>query len=105
MHISFDVVDGCIEKHDRDQYLSLFHPSKKYERMLDRISYLMSQKSNISDVYCHIYMKSGINSVDNLPLEKTLNMQNAIIFIGSSFSNNYNHYRHDVRSTKCELAE
>ena len=37
----------------KDQYLSLFHRDKKYERKFDRIKYLVSQKSNNSDVYYH----------------------------------------------------
>ena len=48
---NFDEVDGCIEKRGRDQHLPLFQPNEKYERLFDRIKYLISQKNNISDVY------------------------------------------------------
>ena len=41
--------------------------------MFDRIKYLISQISNISDVYYRSYMKIRINSNDNPSLEKTLN--------------------------------
>ena len=71
--ISFDEVDGDIEKGRRDQYQSLFHPKEKYDWMFDRIKYLISQISNISDVYYRSYMKIRINSNDNPSLEKTLN--------------------------------
>ena len=49
-------------------------------------------KSNISNVYSDKYMKMKTNSDDNLPLEKTLNMQNAVVLIKSAFHENYNHY-------------
>ena len=75
MRISFDAVDIYIEKRGRNQYVSLFYPNKKYERMFDGINCLISQKSNISDVYHHNYMKIGIDSDDNLPLQKTLNIK------------------------------
>ena len=46
--------------------------------MFDRTKYLIMLKSNISDVYSHIYTKIKINSDDDLPLE---NMQNVELFI------------------------
>ena len=50
--------------------LSLFYPNEKYNRMFDRIKYLISQKGNMLDVYYYNYMKIGINSDDDLPLKK-----------------------------------
>ena len=41
-------------------------------------------------------MKIGINSYDGLPLEKTENIQNEIIFIRLIFNNNYNNYHRDL---------
>ena len=70
VHISFDAVNVYIEKRGRNQNLSLFHPNEKYERMFNGIKCLISQKSNNSDNYYHNYMKIGINSDDNLPLQK-----------------------------------
>ena len=49
-------------------------------------------KSNISDVFSNKYKKIKINSDDDLPLEKALNMYNIVIFIKSVFNENYNHY-------------
>ena len=51
-----------------------------------------SKASNISNVYYRNYMKTRIESDDDLALEKTLN--NTIIFIDSIFNNKYNHYQH-----------
>ena len=60
--VSLDATDRWIEKRDRDECLSLFHPKEKNERMLDRIKYLFSQKSNNPDVYYHNSMEIGNNS-------------------------------------------
>ena len=72
MRISFDKVYGYIEKHGRNRYASLFYHYQKYERTFDRIKYLVSQKSNISDIYYHNFMKFGINSYDGIPPEKNI---------------------------------
>ena len=44
-------------------------------------------KINISDIYSHQYIKIKINLDDDLPLEKTLNMHNAVILTKSVFLN------------------
>ena len=46
----------------------------------------------MSDIYSHKYMKIKINSDDDLSLEKSLNMENVVIFIRSAFNKNHNHY-------------
>ena len=38
-------------------------------------------RSNISDIFSHKYTKTKINSDDDLPLEKTLNILNVTILI------------------------
>ena len=48
-------------------------------------------KSNISDVYSHEYTKIKINSGDNYPLEKTLDMHNVVIIVKFVFYKNRNH--------------
>ena len=42
-------------------------------------------KINILDVYSHKYAKIKINSDDDLPLEKTINMQNIVILIKTDY--------------------
>ena len=44
--------------------------------MFHRIGYLIMLKSNISDIYSHKYIKIKTKLDDDLPWEKTLNMQN-----------------------------
>ena len=71
--------------------ISLFYSSEKYKRKFDRIRYLML-KSNISDIYSHKYMKIKSNSDNDLPLEKTLDMDNVVILIKSVLNKNHNHH-------------
>ena len=42
-------------------------------------------KINILDVYSHKYTKIKINSDDDLPLEKTINMQNIVILFKTDY--------------------
>ena len=71
------------------------------------MKYPLSQKSKISNVCYLNYMKIRINSVDDLALEKTLHIENAIILIRPIFNHNSYHYQNDVCLTKCsyKLAE
>ena len=52
-------------------------------------------------VYYNNFIKIGINSDDDLPLEKALNIQNAIAFFRPIFNNTYKQYRHDMCLTRC----
>ena len=66
------------------KYLTLVHSDEKYER------YLIILKRNISETYSHKYMKTKINSKDDVKLH------NAIILITSVFNKNYNHHYYQV---------
>ena len=46
--IVFNKVEEYIRKYS-SKYLALFHSNKKYERIFDRVRYLIMLKSNISD--------------------------------------------------------
>ena len=74
---------------NRTKYVALFPSHEVYKRMVDRIRYLIMSKSNISDVYSHKYMNIKIK-IDDLPLEKTLNVHHVVIF--KSFLKKYNHF-------------
>ena len=43
--------------------------------------------------FYHKNMKFRINSYDDLPLDKTLNIPNVAILINSVFNKDYNHYK------------
>ena len=57
--------------------------------------------NNISDSYSNKYMKIKIDSGDDLPLEKKLNMHNVIVLTKSGFDRNYNHCCYQVFLEKC----
>ena len=56
--IIFDKVAGYIRKYDGAKYLALFNSDEKFDRIFDKIIHLILLKSNLSDVYCHKYMKN-----------------------------------------------
>ena len=93
LHNISDKVDRYIRKKSGANYLALFHPDKKYERVFNRIRYLIMLKSNISDNYSHKYSKIKIDSDDDLPLEKALNV---VMFIKPFLNKNHNHYYYHV---------
>ena len=83
----FDEVDGYIRNNDRAKYLELFLSNQKFERMFDRIRYLIMLISDISYVYLHKY-----ESDDDIPLVKIINMHDEVILINSAFDKNYDYY-------------
>ena len=80
--------------------------SEKYVKILSRIKYLIRLKRDISCVVSYNYAKIKIDSDDNLPLEKTLNMYNILILIKSVFNKNHNHYYYQkfLEICLCKLA-
>ena len=83
----FDEVDGYIRNNDRAKYLELFLSNQKFERMFDRIRYLIMLISDISYVYLYKY-----ESDDDIPLVKIINMHDEVILINSAFDKNYDYY-------------
>ena len=71
LRITFDKVEGYSRKNDGTKYLVLFRSDEKYDGIYHRIIYLITKKSNITDIYYLKYMKSKINS-DDVLCEKTL---------------------------------
>ena len=89
--ISFNKFDRFIRVYDGTRYLALFRP-EKYYAIHNRIRYLMSQKSGITYVFSHNYVRIKIDSYDSLPLEKVWTLHNVVIPIKSVFNKNQNHY-------------
>lgn len=59
LHVIFDDVDEYIKKCEGQKYVRLFSPDEKYEKMFDRIQYLIIQKV-VSQmfIYYHTIWKS-----------------------------------------------
>ena len=91
----FDQVDGFIRVYDGTRYLVLFGP-EKYDAIFDRFRYLISQKSGVTYVIPHNFVRIKIDSYDSLPLEKALTLHNVIIHIQSIFNKDQNHYYYNT---------
>ena len=71
MHIRFDNIDGFIKIHDKTRYLVLFNYSY-CDKICDKIEYLISEKSGITDTINHNLSRIRIESYDSLPIEKNI---------------------------------
>ena len=57
--IRFDQIDGFIKIYDGTRYLALFS-AKRYDAIYERIRYLISEKSGITDSFSHIFQESEL---------------------------------------------
>ena len=78
LRIKFDEIDGFIKVYDGIRNLVLFGP-KRYNAIYDRINYLISEKSDITQNINHNVAKIRIYSYNPLTIVKTLTFHNAII--------------------------
>ena len=83
LRIRFDKIDGFIKIHNKIRYLVLFDYSY-YDKIGDRIKYLINEKSGITESIYNNFGKIRIDSNNSLPIEKILNFHNVIILIKSS---------------------
>ena len=74
--IIFHKVGGYIRKYDSTKHLEVTNSDYKNERIFDRIRYVIMLNINISETHSHKYTKTKINLNDDLPLEKSLDMDN-----------------------------
>ena len=63
-------IDGFIKIYDRIKYLVLFNNHFRYDWICDKIKYLISEKSSITDSINHTYARIRIDSSNSLPIEK-----------------------------------
>ena len=95
LRISFDKIDGFIKIHDKIRYLVLFDYSY-CNKICDKIKYLISEKSDITDCINHNFARIRIDSYDSLPIEKILTFHNVIILIKSVVNKNKNEYYYNI---------
>ena len=79
---SFDKIDGFIKIHDKITYLVLFHYSY-CDKICEKIKYLITEKSGITDSIYYNFGRIRIDSYDSLPIENRLTFHNVIILIKS----------------------
>ena len=63
-----------------------------FDKICDKIKYLISKKSGITDSINHNFGKIRIDSYSSLPIEKILTFHNVIILIKSVVNKNKNNY-------------
>ena len=61
-----------------------------YDYIYNRIRYLISLKSVITDIISHNYAEINVDSYDSLSLEKTMTFHNVAILIKSVFNKDRN---------------
>ena len=87
LRIMFDEKDGLIKVDDGIRCLVLY-VYKRYNATDDRIKYLISEKSGITDSINYNFARIRIDSYNSLPIEKIFSFHNVIIFIKSVASKN-----------------
>ena len=68
---------------------------RNMREFLHRIRYLLTLKGSVSEILSHKYTKIRINSVNSLPLEKAINMENVKVAIKSLLNKKHNHYYYE----------
>ena len=69
LRIRFDKIDEFIKIYDGTRYLVLFSP-ERYDRIYDRIRYLLSEKNDITYSISHNFATIRIDSYNSLPIKK-----------------------------------
>ena len=90
MHIRFDEIDRFTKTYDGIRYLAIIGSHMWYEKIFDRIRYLISEKSGITDIINHNFARIRIDSYKSLPIEKIVTFDNIIILIKSVLNVNKN---------------
>ena len=67
-----------------------------YEKIFDRIRYLISEKSGITDIINHNFARIRIDSYNSLPIEKIVTFDNIIILIKSVLNVNKNECSYNI---------
>ena len=100
LRIKFDKINGFIRTYEGTRYLTLFS-SEKYDVIYNRIRYLISLKSRITNIFSHYFAKIKVNSYDSVPIERRLTLHNVIIQIKSVLNKDKNHYYYKTFLEKC----
>ena len=99
LRIMFSNVDGFITDYVETKYLVLIG-REQYDVIYGRNRYVIGPKSGITSVLSHNYIKTKIDSDDDLALEETLTLHNIMILIKSVFKDQ-NHYCNNTFLGKC----
>ena len=67
-----------------------------FDKICDRIKYLVSEKNGIADSINHSFQKIRIDSHNSLHIEKIFTFYNVIIVIKSVVNKNKNNYYYNI---------
>ena len=95
LRISFDKMDRFIKIYDGIRHFVLFN-HLWYDKIYDRIRYLISEKSCITTSINHNFARIRTDSHNSLPIEKILSFDNVIILINSAVIKNENKYCYNI---------
>ena len=96
----FDEINAFIKIDNGIRYLVLFG-HRWCDEICDKIKYLISEKSGITDSINHNFTRIIIDSYNSLHIEKkNLTFHNVIILIKSVVNKNKNNYYHNIFSEK-----
>ena len=96
LRIRFDKIDGFIRvRCDELRHLVLLD-YELFDKTCDKIKYLISEKSSITDCINLNFGEIRIDSNNFLPTEKILTLHNVIIFIKSVIYKNKNEYYYNI---------
>ena len=96
LHIKINKMDGFAKINGEEfRHLVLFY-NGLFDKICDKIKYLLSKKSGITDSINHNFGEIRINSYSFLPIEKVLTFHNVIILIKSVVNKNKNEYYYNI---------
>ena len=96
MVIRFNKIDGFIRVRSGEfRYLVLFNHGL-FDKAFDKIKYLVSEKSGITDSISHHFARIRIDSYNFLSAEKAMTFHNVIIIIKSVVNDNKNNYYYNI---------
>ena len=67
-----------------------------FDKICDKIKYLISEKSGIADSINHDFAEIRIDSYNYLQIEKILTFHNVVILIKSIVNKNKNNYYYNI---------
>ena len=95
LRIRYHEIVVFIKIQDRINYLVLFDHGW-FHKICDKIKYLVSEKSGITDSINHNFARIRIDSSNYLPIQKLLTFHNVIILIKSVFNKNKNECYYNI---------
>ena len=95
MRIRFSKIDGFIKTHNGIRCLVLLDYGW-FDKICDRIKYLISKKSGITNSINHNFEKIRNDSYNSLPIEKILTFHNVIKLIKSVVNKNKNNCYNNI---------